>query len=159
MCSPSNSPGIQSLANKRSSRLLSTLRTVGRKFTPLAPVGWTLTSSLAPFFISPLARRMNGFHCGKLAKSVRTCQTRSAEAFTSISLRSSFIPTISLFVPCRIYGSSSSQRVDAGMARVYCWNSFSEPIWERTPPGPNLFSTLDSQNLDRESYPAGGEGC
>jgi c-di-GMP-related signal transduction protein len=48
------------------------------------------TSSLAPVFISPVARRMNGFQLGKSSKWVISSQTRLAEELISISLESCF---------------------------------------------------------------------
>src|SRR5690606_23296044 len=43
----------------------------------------------APTRRSPSIERMNGFHCGYAAKSVRTAQTRSALASMTVSISSS----------------------------------------------------------------------
>ena len=55
------------------------------------------TLNLAPFLISPLTSRMNGFHSANLLKSVRTVQTLPALAAISICVESSFICSLAVF--------------------------------------------------------------
>jgi hypothetical protein len=75
--------------SQRSSRFVSTARTVGLNVVPRAPGGSICTSSRAPLRSSPLIRRMNGFHSGYASRSVTTAHTRAGGASMWISRRSS----------------------------------------------------------------------
>ena len=89
-CSPSNNHGRYSRPSQRSSRFRSTFSTLGLKVMPFVPDGWMNTWSLAPVLISPVARLMNGFQCGKSSKLVISSHTRLAEELINISFESSF---------------------------------------------------------------------
>ena len=85
-------PANQCRPSQRSSFPASTLSTVGLNVMPPPPGGVSLTVNCSPTFAVPSSEAINGFYSPIAGKSVRISQTRSAEAFISISVRNSFIP-------------------------------------------------------------------